>query len=143
MKQPCALVLDCFKAHCTKTVRRFAKEQYIELIFVPANGTSDFQSLDRRAFGILKSKLRSLAGSRIFSGKQRFEMITRDLVNAWSEISKENLISAWNLPNLENLVHGHELVPSTSSNCIRNKYRSEPVICRSVQPVLLPLFIRS
>lgn len=104
MKQPCALVLDCFKAHCTKAVRRFAKEHFIELIFVPANGTSDFQPLDRRVFGILKSKLRSLAGSRIFSGKQRFEMIARDLVNAWSEISKENLISAWNIPNLENLV---------------------------------------
>lgn len=104
MKQPCALVLDCFKAHCTKTVRRFAKDHYIELIFVPANGTSDYQPLDRRVFGILKSKLRSLAGSRIFTGKQRFEMISRDLVNAWSEISKENLISAWNLPNLDNLV---------------------------------------
>ena len=63
-----------------------------------------FQPLDRCIFGILKSKLRSLDGSQIFTGKQRFEMITRNLVNAWSEISKENLISAWNLPNLTDLV---------------------------------------
>ena len=96
--------MDCFKAHCTAAVRKFAKEHYIELIFVPANGTSEYQPLDRRIFGILKSKLRSLAGSRIFAGSQRFEMIAKDLVNSWAEISQENLQSAWNIPKLDELV---------------------------------------
>ena len=47
-KQPCALLLDCFKAHCTAAVKKFAKDHFIELIFVPANGTSEYQPLDRR-----------------------------------------------------------------------------------------------
>ena len=67
-RQPCALLLDCFKAHCTNAVKKFAKEHFIELIYVPANGTSHFQPLDRRIYGILKSKLRSLAGTKIYSG---------------------------------------------------------------------------
>lgn len=62
-KQPCALLLDCFKAHCTVSVSKFAKDHFIELIFVPANAKSEYQPLDRRIFGILKSKLDSLAGS--------------------------------------------------------------------------------
>lgn len=66
MKQPCPLVFNCLKVHCTPAVRRYTKEHYIELLFVPANGTSDYQPLDQCIFGILKSKLRSLAGSRIF-----------------------------------------------------------------------------
>ena len=102
--QPCALLLDCFKAHCTKLVRQYAKKLYIELIYVPVNGTSDFQPLDRKIFGILKSKLRSLAGSKLFSGIERFEMITKDLIQSWNQITPENLSSAWNIDNLEVLI---------------------------------------
>lgn len=102
--QPCALLVDCFRAHCTKIVKKFAKEHFIELIYIPANGTSDFQPLDRRIFGIIKSKLRSLAGSRIFTGPKRYEMITDDLIKAWDDIQPENLISAWDIPKLEYLI---------------------------------------
>lgn len=103
-KEPCALLLDCFKAHCTKKVREYARRLFIELIYVPANGTSDFQPLDRRIFGIVKSKLRSLAGSKIYEGSERYEMIAKDLIKAWGEISRENLEKAWEIPNLSKLI---------------------------------------
>ena len=90
-KQPCTLLLGCLKAHSTASVLKFAKDHFIELIFVPANGKSEYQPLDRRIFGILKSKLDSLSVSWIFTGYERFEMIAKDLVNIWTEISHENL----------------------------------------------------
>lgn len=97
---PCALLLDCYSAHRTKEVRKLAKQLKIELIYIPANGTGLFQSLDRRIFGIVKSKLRSFSKCSIYSGKDRFATITNLLIKAWSEVSKENLESAWNIPGL-------------------------------------------
>ena len=45
-KEPCALVIDRYRAHLTKKVKKLAKKLQIELIFVPTNGTSEFQPLD-------------------------------------------------------------------------------------------------
>ena len=56
--------------------------------------------MDRRIFGIIKSKLRSFAKSSIYSGDDRFATITNKLVKAWSDITKENLESARNIPGL-------------------------------------------
>lgn len=92
-KEPCALVIDRYRAHLTKKVKKLAKKLQIELIFVPTNGTSEFQPLDSWIFGILKSKLLSLAWSKTCSGKTRYEMILKD-----------NLESAWNIQDLEKLI---------------------------------------
>lgn len=92
-KEPCALVLDCYKAHRTDKVKEKAIEHNIELIFVPASGTSIFQPLDRRIFGILKSQFRLLAETEIFNGKTRYETITQHLITAWSRISPKVLKS--------------------------------------------------
>lgn len=51
---PCALVMDCYRAHRTDLVKEKAADLNIDLIFVPASGTSLFQPLDRRIFGIQK-----------------------------------------------------------------------------------------
>lgn len=99
--QPCALIMDCYKAHHTGKVIRLAGNLNIELIFVPANGTSIFQPLDRRVFGILKSKMRSFAKSNIYSGKDRFYKITEHLKRAWKEVPVESLKSAWDIPGLK------------------------------------------
>lgn len=99
--QPCALIMDCFKAHHTAKVIRLAGSLNIELIFVPANGTSIYQPLDRRVFGILKSKMRSFAKSNIYSGKDRFHIITEHLKKAWKEVPVEALKSAWDIPGLK------------------------------------------
>lgn len=56
-RRPCALVLDVFSAHRDKLVKETATRLNIELIYVPANGTSIYQPLDRKIFGIAKSRL--------------------------------------------------------------------------------------
>lgn len=105
-RKPCALVLDCYKAHRTDAVKEVAKDLGIELIYVPACGTSIYQPLDRRIFGILKAHLRSLAGSRIFYGTQRYETITNHLLIAWARISANARRAGWNIPGLnEELVN--------------------------------------
>lgn len=90
--------------HCTKRVIKAAKDNQIDMIFVPVNGTADLQPLDRRIFGILKSKLRLLAGTRIYSGTERYALIGKDLDKARSEINEDHLLSAWDIPNLNQLV---------------------------------------
>lgn len=94
----CALVLDCFRAHCTDAVKEEAKRLGIKLIFVPANGTGKYQPLDRGIFGIVKSKLRSLAKSKIFSDEERYAVITGHLITAWNQINAQHLLSAWSIP---------------------------------------------
>lgn len=64
--QLCALIIDCYKVHHTLKVIKMADELNIQLIFVLANGTSIYQPLDKRIFGIVKSKLRSFAQSDIY-----------------------------------------------------------------------------
>jgi hypothetical protein len=58
-EQPCLLVLDVYPAHRTVRLQEWARELRIELLFVPAGGTSRFQLLDRRVFGELKSRART------------------------------------------------------------------------------------
>lgn len=79
-KDDCALVLDCLAAHRTPAVLNKAAELRIDLIFVPANGTGYYQPLDRRIFGILKSKLRSITGTQCLSGESRYSTITKYLM---------------------------------------------------------------
>lgn len=97
---PCALVVDCFKAHKTPKVIQKACDLGIELIIVPANGTGKYQPLDRKIFGILKAKLRALAANQIFEGKERFDKVCNHLIKAWSEITPLHLLRAWDIPGL-------------------------------------------
>lgn len=101
---PCALVLDCYPAHRTQAVKDLARQLNIELIFVPANGIGNYQPLDRKLFGIVKSSLRYMAKARIFTGKDRFEIIGQHLVKAWTEITSEALDSAWNITGLQSAI---------------------------------------
>lgn len=105
-QKECALILDCLAAHRTPAVISKANSLGIELIFVPANGTGYYQPLDRRVFGVLKSKLRSIAGSKAFSGKDRHRIITKHLMEAWDSIKNNEplLKSAWNMRSLFKLV---------------------------------------
>lgn len=109
-KDDCALVLDCLAAHRTPAVLNKAAELRIDLIFVPANGTGYYQPLDRRIFGILKSKLRSITGTQCLSGESRYSTITKYLFDSWEEIktNEKALISAWNIPGLFDLVYKKE-----------------------------------
>ena len=55
---PLALVLDAYASHRSKEVKEHAKSLGIDLIYVPASGTGEYQPLDRKIFGILKGKLK-------------------------------------------------------------------------------------
>jgi hypothetical protein len=59
-RRPCfLLVLDIHPAHRTDPAGAAAEECEIELLFVPAGGTSEYQPLDCRIFGELKSRARA------------------------------------------------------------------------------------
>ena len=103
-------MLDCLAAHRTPVVLQKAADLNINLIFVPASGTGYYQPLDRRIFGILKTKLRSIQGNESLSGEGRYATITKYLFEAW-ETKKTNekaLTSAWNIPGLYDLVYKKE-----------------------------------
>jgi hypothetical protein len=54
--KPCALVLDVYPSRRSEWVIAAAKENDVELLFVPAPGTGNFQPRDRRIFGELRYK---------------------------------------------------------------------------------------
>ena len=97
--QPIGLILDNFGAHCTDAVLARATELCIELIFLPANGTGEFQPLDRKVFGPLKKK-----GGKLWlewhENHEDASFATYDsaclLLQSWREISKETVLSGWN-----------------------------------------------
>jgi hypothetical protein len=98
--EPLLLVLDAYRAHRTNKVRQRAKELNVELVFVPAGGTSLYQPLDRRVEGELKSRARrlffQLAGQSGVQGATPEQAITI-LVSAWAAISPENVSRAWEI----------------------------------------------
>jgi hypothetical protein len=49
--QPCVLILDVYSAHQTDVVMAAAEECDLELLFLQASGTSEYQPLDYRMFG--------------------------------------------------------------------------------------------
>ena len=53
-----ALVLDVYSAQKTEKVINQANNMDIELLFVPAGGTLQYQPLDRKIFGEIKSRAR-------------------------------------------------------------------------------------
>ena len=55
--QPCALICDALSAHKTPAVRRFCRENYVELVLVPRWGTH-YQPLDVGVFVPVKQIMR-------------------------------------------------------------------------------------
>jgi hypothetical protein len=98
--EPLMLVLDVYKAHRTQKLRERARELNIELLFVPAGGTSLYQPLDRRVFGELKSRARhaffQLAGQTGVQGATPEQAVTI-LTTCWAAISPENVRRAWEI----------------------------------------------
>lgn len=99
-KKPFALVLDVFRAHKHPDVLKLAKKLQIELIFVPSCGIGIYQPLDRKIFGVVKSKLRSKP-LKIDDNKQQFQKIHERIDQIWDEINGSTIKSAWNIPDLK------------------------------------------
>lgn len=125
-KNPCALVLDVYPAHRTKNVIQEAGNLNIELIYVPANGTGEFQPLDRTIFGIVKSKLRAAANrSEIFSGPNRWHLIGTQLIKTMKEIEESHLESAWNIDQLDKMIHLIATKSRDSNDFIIHEYNED------------------
>jgi len=55
--QPLALVLYVYSTHVPPPIRAVAEEKNIDLVYVPASGTGEYQPLDRKIFRIVKNQL--------------------------------------------------------------------------------------
>ena len=107
--EPCALVLDSFRAHITGSILKLASELNITVIQVPSNGTGTYQPLDRRIFGIVKAKLRKELERRNNNNlEKRWSVALKCLLDAWSSITDNALASAWSIPGLQ---EGNPFVP--------------------------------
>ena len=108
-KKPFALIVDCFKAHVDQKVKNLVQKLHIDLIVVPACGTGKYQLLDRKIFGIVKAKLRSIEActGMVRTAEQqqlRHSHVLHEMEKAWNEVSDRALISAWGIPGLEKLM---------------------------------------
>jgi hypothetical protein len=94
------LVLDQYTVHISAESRRLASELNIDLITIPRGGTGRFQPLDRRIFGIMKSKGRSKwdrMTSQQQAVKQNKHFAAELALEAWTEITQTNMIAAWDI----------------------------------------------
>jgi hypothetical protein len=93
-------IRDSFSAHCNVEIREIAKGLHLNLHFVPAGGTGNYQPLDVRVFGALKA----------IAKKEWYERYTLDrdssqdkasaveiLLSSWEIISSDIIDSAWNI----------------------------------------------
>jgi hypothetical protein len=98
--EPILLVPDVYPAHRTPRVRQRAGELGIELLDAPAGGTSEFQPLDRRIFGELKSRARRAfepLARRTGERGSTPEQATVVLVEARGAITASSIRTAWEL----------------------------------------------
>jgi hypothetical protein len=98
------LIMDVYAAHRTDRVKNRALELGIEILYVPSGGTAQFQHLDARIFGELKS--RAHAEFHRFTASQGFRGATYEesikiLRTCWEKISSDNVQQAWSTVGLE------------------------------------------
>jgi hypothetical protein len=100
------LLWDCFSAHKRDSVKAKAGTLGIELKYVPAGQTGEWQPLDHRIFGVLKSKGKSAWAEEQVKAigispeeKEELNMIwaIRSLVRCWDGISTETIKGAWSM----------------------------------------------
>jgi hypothetical protein len=56
---PVHLLLDCYSANCTETMKQVAAKLGITLHFIPPSLTDEFQPLDRAVFGVLNAQAKT------------------------------------------------------------------------------------
>jgi hypothetical protein len=92
------LIMDVYPTHRTERVKFRALELNVEILYVPAGGTSKYQPLDARIFGELKSRARKefqrLVASEGVRGAS-YEQSVTVLTKCWKQISCVNVKHAW------------------------------------------------
>ena len=94
----CSLVWDVHSSHRSADVVACARQRKINLLFVPAGQTGEYQPLDRRVFGVLKKQ-----AHRLFLDQLRGRDLTvidridalAILCQAWERIEAEVIRRAW------------------------------------------------
>jgi hypothetical protein len=92
------LLWDCFAAHRDEAVRSKAEKAHITLEFIPAGLTDEWQPLDLRIFGNLKSRARALFDDQwMRDGSAELTIATAIslLLKAWNSITQEEVLGAW------------------------------------------------
>jgi len=95
-----ALVLDVYPAHRKEEVKEYAKSLKIQLIYVPACGTGEYQPLDRLIFGVVKKKLNRL---ELDDDKDNLELYSKrhaDVISVMNQINPGLIQKAWDMPGL-------------------------------------------
>ena len=94
------LILDMYSSHRMDEVIAAAGRHNIEMHFIPAGLTDEFQPLDRRVFGCLKASGRA-AFRRLYQKDPKQKFSTRSavecLVKAWEHLSEDVIEEAWEI----------------------------------------------
>jgi hypothetical protein len=99
-REQISLLIDIYVAHIQEQAKHLAAELGIILHFIPAGLTDQFQPLDRRVFGRLKSSVRSWFMRR--PRDQRREKATKPeavevLIKCWTQLSESVVEEAWSV----------------------------------------------
>ena len=79
-------------------MKEWAKNEEIGLLYIPAGQTNEWQPLDRRVFGSLKSRAMKLLNEKMIeSSLDNCNMCdaVEILLKAWEEIDEDEVRNAW------------------------------------------------
>jgi hypothetical protein len=127
---PIALILDQYLAHTFPLSRVRAEEPNIRMIFVPKCATAVYHPLDRRIYGVMKSKACPKFVRAISNGDS--EAVTKESVaklasECWIELTRENIISAWAIEGRES-EDGRNVLGSENDDIVSEE-RSSSIEC--------------
>jgi hypothetical protein len=97
-KQKLLLLLDVYAAHRNAELIELAREQCIELLFIPAGMTGELQPLDATIFGMLKSAgAGRWTSDYLYNPYQKFETkkASFNVQKCWEMVSKDAIIHSW------------------------------------------------
>ena len=95
------ILWDLHASHRAADLAQWATEHDLGLTFIPAGQTDVWQPLDRKIFGVLKKKAKTLFEERVSNEVElgEFELVDAIvvLVEAWEKITPELIHSAWSV----------------------------------------------
>jgi hypothetical protein len=107
--QRCAVILDVYLIHRTDVVMGASEECDIELLFMPVDGTSEYQPLDYCILGELKQRAKAEIINHLIvrvAMNIDYDQSICILIRCGNAISGENIHKAWELPGLSRAAMG-------------------------------------
>jgi hypothetical protein len=94
------LLLDIYPVHVQEIARKHADSLNIQLHFIPAGPTDQYQPLDRRIFGCLKASARGRFMRRAQEERGRRvdkQEAVQCLIHCWENLSQDTVRCAWGI----------------------------------------------